>query len=111
MAQHGTPLYSSLASDPDMVELVQTFVCDLQGRIDALRTAGDAGDWAEVRRLAHQLVGAGGGYGFGEISTAAAEVESGIRDGCPAEQIRAALDEMISLCLRACADPPPEACG
>jgi HPt (histidine-containing phosphotransfer) domain-containing protein len=63
-----TPLRSSLAGDPDMAELVDMFLEELPQRLTVLTTAVDAGDIETLRRLAHQLKGAAGGYGFGDAS-------------------------------------------
>lgn len=41
----------------------------------ALEAAWEAGDYVEVQRVAHALAGAGGVFGFGEISRAARRVD------------------------------------
>ncbi|MFT5425027.1 MAG: HPt (histidine-containing phosphotransfer) domain-containing protein [Phycisphaerales bacterium] len=70
-----TPLVSDFADDPSMTEIISEFVAELPDRISAIRAAVSQGDSSQVRRLAHHLNGAGGGYGFPIISEAAAVVE------------------------------------
>ena len=56
-----TPLVSTLAGDPDMAELVQFFVQEIDERIDTIQTTAQAKDIAGLRTVAHQLKGRGGG--------------------------------------------------
>lgn len=70
-----TPLVSDFADDPSMAEIIGEFVAELPERVSAIRDAVRLGDTVKVRRIAHQLKGAGGGYGFPIISEAAAAVE------------------------------------
>lgn len=72
------PLRSSLlAADPDMRDLVAEFVDELPARIESARQALQAADWALLKRISHQLKGAGGSYGYPEITTLAATMEAG----------------------------------
>ena len=100
------PLYSTLASDPDMNELVEMFVDEMPGRVDSLNTQEKEKDWEGMARSAHQLKGSGGGYGFEPITTSAAKLVNSIRSASPEEQILASLGELLSLCRRARAGAP-----
>jgi HPt (histidine-containing phosphotransfer) domain-containing protein len=73
-SQRGS-LRSEFADDPDMREIVEFFVNDLNARIDSIREAFDRDDRARLKTLAHQLKGAAGGYGFPTIGHAASAVE------------------------------------
>jgi HPt (histidine-containing phosphotransfer) domain-containing protein len=96
-------LRSSFAVDPEMAELVALFVTELPTRIGVLRDAFEAGDFDSVRRLAHQLKGAGGGYGFPSISEAAGRVEAEIvASGAGVDQVRAEVEALAAECARAC---------
>ncbi len=95
------PLYSRLAADPDLAEIVQLFVDEMPNRISQLLDRLEAADWEGLRYTAHQLKGAAGSYGFDPISPSAATVENAIRDGLPEEQIRDATDALLELCRRA----------
>ncbi len=100
------PLLSELAGDPDMLELIQEFVRALPDRVNAIVEALGSNDLATLRRLAHQLKGAGGGYGFGSISQAAAALESSARAATAVGELTAEVQELIALCQRARSTAP-----
>jgi HPt (histidine-containing phosphotransfer) domain-containing protein len=101
------PLRSEFADDPEMSELVQLFVGELPARLDAMASAWEQGDVAALRRLTHQLKGAGAGYGFPAVGKAAGEVEKAVvafGGGIPeaeVEKVRQKVDELLALCRRA----------
>lgn len=101
----GGPIFSEMAGDEDMMELVQFFVDELQVRIEALSGALEKNDSAELRTLAHQLKGAAGGYGFPAISETAGVLEAHLMaagaDDLAALQARVA--DLIGICRRASA--------
>ena len=96
-----TPLVSELADDPDMLELLELFLGELPDRLDALAQALDAHDAETVTRLAHQLKGAGGGYGYPKITDDAKRLECAARDEEPIAQLRAHYDALAQTCHRA----------
>ena len=91
-----TLLLSELADDPDMAELLEQFLADLPGRVDAIGVALDDNDQAHVASLAHQLKGAAGGYGFPTISDAARTLESGARLANDTTELRASLTVLLA---------------
>jgi len=99
------PLRSELADDPEMVDLIELFVEELPNRIGEIGQALADGAWSELSRLAHQLRGAGAGYGFEPISDSAASLEDTTELGGEPdlEAIRACVSELASLCVRATA--------
>ena len=94
------PCYSTLRGDADMVELLTQFVGDLPDRLADIRQAAQGQNWQEVRRLAHQLRGAGGSYGFPLLTTAAGEVETIAREQTNTADFRAALDQLTAISER-----------
>lgn len=106
MDQHGASYRSEFADDPEMRELVDLFVGELPERMAAVREAFGAGDAESLRRLAHQLKGAGSGYGFGPISAAAGELERSVQvlggmGSAPAlEAVAAEVDALLATCQR-----------
>ncbi len=62
-------------ADPTYQRLVPIFVGRLATHVLNMRAYLVAGDWHGVRNLAHQLKGAGGGYGFPIITEIAGEIE------------------------------------
>jgi HPt (histidine-containing phosphotransfer) domain-containing protein len=100
----GQPIHSVLREDPDMVELIELFVGDMPSRIEALCDALDQADHQMLMHLAHQLKGAGGGYGYPQITDAARIVEQATREeDVPVELLCRCVHDLVELCRRACA--------
>ncbi|MBL8759383.1 MAG: Hpt domain-containing protein [Phycisphaerae bacterium] len=100
------PLRSTYADDPDMREIVEAFVEEMPAKVADLEAAWISQQVDDVRRLAHQLKGSGGGYGFQSVSEAAAHVERTITElgrGSSAGGIaalRQQIEHLIALCRR-----------
>jgi histidine phosphotransfer protein HptB len=94
------PIYSKLGGDPELGELVEMFVSEMPDRVTAMLARYDTGDFKELARLAHQIKGAAGSYGFGDLTPAAARLEFSACKNEPADLIREAVDELIELCGR-----------
>ena len=82
------PIRSIYEDDADMMELVREFANELPDRARSAQELLEAGDLEALRTLAHQLKGAGGGYGFGEITEVAAALELSIKEGAEAAVIK-----------------------
>lgn len=103
-----TPLYSPMSSDPDFRELVVLFVSELPGRIELMRGCIQRCDWATLQKLAHQLKGAAGSYGFPQISTAAAELDTTLKAGSTdSAKLTLLTNTIADLCRRASDEPEP----
>jgi len=100
-------IYSSLAADPDLGELVDLFVQEMPHRISALETQARSRDWQELTRTVHQIKGAAGSYGFPAITPYAARLENAAKIGGQEEEILSALDELLDLCRRLRSGVPP----
>ncbi|HSW46649.1 MAG TPA: Hpt domain-containing protein [Phycisphaerae bacterium] len=96
-----TPLFSTLATDPDMIELVEDFVAALPERVQAVERALQAGEPEVLRRLSHQLKGASGGYGFDVIGRAAAELEDSVKAAASLAELTRRVNDLAALCRRA----------
>lgn len=81
--------------DPDMLEIVREFVSDAERRAEELEDHLQCGDWASLQTLAHQLKGAGGGYGFDVITERAAALEASIKQGAAEAMVK---DGCSALC-------------
>jgi HPt (histidine-containing phosphotransfer) domain-containing protein len=68
-----------LRDDPEMYDLVEQFVGGLPGRLSELRRAYEQLDWDGLTKLAHQLKGAGGSFGYPDVSGLAATMERHFR--------------------------------
>ena len=62
------PLYSSFRDDDSMHSLLMDFVRMLVGTTNKLNSANNSSDFEQVERVCNQLKGAGGSYGFEQIS-------------------------------------------
>jgi HPt (histidine-containing phosphotransfer) domain-containing protein len=69
------PLYSTLATDPDMAELIEMFVADMSLHVAAIEIAITNADWRGLQRIAHRLKGSAAGYGFSPIGASAGALE------------------------------------
>jgi len=96
---HEAPIRSTFAGDPDMQELVEFFVGQMPDRVDALRASFESGSLEELRSLAHQLKGAGGSYGFPQITDSARRLEERTMRA-DLDEVRRELDELVGLCNR-----------
>lgn len=101
-----TPIYSTLGGDEDLGELVEMFVADMPTRIADFAQAYEAGDWERLQRLAHQLKGSAGSYGFDAVTPLAARLEAAVRDPSDEGEIGAATEELLALCGRLRAGEP-----
>jgi signal transduction histidine kinase/DNA-binding response OmpR family regulator len=86
---------SEFADDPEMKQLVEEYVGRLPGEVAKLRTMLDAGEIDNLRRVAHQLKGSGGGYGFDQITELASVADQLIKEGAQIGQIRSQIDQLI----------------
>lgn len=94
------PILSALKDDVEMQGVVAGFVERLGAFTDDLRIAGRNGDMQKLARLAHQLKGAAGGYGFMPVSEAAARLETRIADNAAEDDISEAVENLIAICER-----------
>lgn len=101
-------LYSDLANDPDLGEIVEMFVDEMAGRVCAFREAFRTGDDQQLQTLAHQLKGAAGSYGFATLTPAACLLECAARDRVARCEIEQHLEVLVDLCTRTRAGNPNE---
>jgi HPt (histidine-containing phosphotransfer) domain-containing protein len=98
------PIRSIYENDPDMAELVRGFATELPNRAQSLEDLLAEQNWEELRRVAHQLKGAGGGYGFSQVTDFAASLERALKEGEPESVVK---EKTAALCevLRAVRGP------
>lgn len=90
-----SPIRSEFADDPDFDELLRAFTQGLGEKRAALEAAFRAGDLETLSRRAHQLKGAGGGYGFPGLTECAAVLESSCKTRDP-HQVAATLQRVLN---------------
>lgn len=96
----GRPIYSHLGADPDLGDLVVEFVEELPTRVAALEAEARGGNWPQVARIAHQLKGAVGSYGFDALTPYARDLEVAVKDGQEAASVLRMVGELIEACRR-----------
>ena len=97
---NGGSIRSSSASDPDMAEILPEFIAELPEQVAAMIQQLKDQNLEELRSTAHQLKGAGGGYGFAEITELAARAEQRVKDAASLEAITTEVDRLIQLIRR-----------
>lgn len=96
---HGV-LACEYADDLDLWDVIEGFVGRLHERVGQMRHSLAHNDLEEVRRLAHQLKGAGGSYGYPALTDASRVLEQAAKAG-DAEAANLALAGLARLCQAA----------
>ena len=108
----GNLLVSDLAGEPDLADLLEEFIGELPARARAIEQACLEGDVDALIRLAHQLKGSAGGYGFPSITEEAANLERIARRRGGQDALIGAVRSLADLCQRAqprqAASQPPQ---
>lgn len=94
LTSSGRPIRSTFADDADFAELLQLFAETIAEKRSTVRELQQKGAVEELRVWAHQLKGAGGGYGFPALSEAAAELEQSCETP-QTDRITRAVDRVI----------------
>ncbi len=97
--KQGVPeaICSEYADDADLVELIEEFVAGLEEDLESMRKVLEDGDYDGLRRLAHQMKGAGGSYGYPMLTEVAKILEEAAKTK-DAEACTTALEEFEVLC-------------
>lgn len=96
----GEPLVSELAGDPDMTDAIDRYVARLRTTTEGLARVLAGEPVSDLVPIVHQMKGAAGGYGFPQITAAAAELEQCLKGSAPPSEREAALARLIGLCRR-----------
>jgi len=89
-------LTSDFAADPDMKELIAEYIEGLPDHVRKLSAFMDDSALTELRSAAHTIKGAGGSYGFGIITKAAAHLEAAIDQNAEIDQVKKTAEELIN---------------
>lgn len=83
IAAGSTPIHSDYADDPEFAELLRLFVSEIPPTLKELHRCFETELHDELARKAHQLKGAGGGYGFPELTEIAGLLEKAVKSQEP----------------------------
>jgi len=106
ISQLSSTIYSKLGCDADLADLVEMYVDEMPQRVAELKKCHDAHTWQDLGRLAHQIKGSAGSYGFDQVTPFALQLEMAAKNGQPEADIEAATDALIEICLCARAGAP-----
>lgn len=98
LKENPEPIHSKFDNDPDMSELIGFFVDSLRQVSESIRSDFEKQDFAHLGRSAHQLKGAGGGYGFPTLTEAAMKVEVRVNAKMDAMGLKASVEELLDIC-------------
>jgi HPt (histidine-containing phosphotransfer) domain-containing protein len=91
---------SDLAGIPAVARVLPGYVAGLARDVQVLTQPLTPARRTEVRRLAHQLRGSGGAYGFNAITELGAVVESAIDDGEPLDRVSGHVAALVAVIRR-----------
>lgn len=89
---------SQYADDPEMAELIDGFIESLRETTGILRDDLVKNELTHLGRMAHQLKGAGAGYGFPLITQLAARVEVRVNAKLDAVGLERSVAELVQAC-------------
>ena len=85
---------------PGMLTIITEFVDGLPDEVRRMTDFLEHNDMASLRRIVHQLRGAGGGYGFDPITEPAIRAEGSIDASGSLESLTAEIDALIGVVRR-----------
>ncbi len=100
-------LISDFADDPGLAAIIEQFVAALPERLAAIEKALAERDMDTLVRLAHQLKGAGGSFGFAPITEAAKALECAAKTQSDLGRLEDQVRGLADLCGRATCPPKP----
>jgi len=92
------PVFSTLADDPTMTDVVNDFIGELPTRIRKLAEAAQNDNVEALELIARQLKGEGSMYGLEIITEMATGLETALLDNPSIEAARPKLNELVQLC-------------
>ena len=92
------PLFSTLATDPDIEEVINGYVAELPKSVLQLIAAAQQEDTQALMAIARRLKGEGSMYGFDPITELAGKLESTLVADSAVKNVRGQVDDLIRLC-------------
>ena len=91
---------SSFSNNSRIMEIVPEFVEGLSGKVRMMIDLLERNDLPALQRVAHQLLGTCGGYGFGAVSQPARRVEQSIQTSEDLESVTSGVQSLIAVIRR-----------
>jgi CheY-like chemotaxis protein/HPt (histidine-containing phosphotransfer) domain-containing protein len=91
---------SSHAGNSRIMSIIPEFVAGLPGRVSKMTDLLERNDLPELKKIAHQLLGTCGGYGFAPVTEPARAVEQSIKEEQPLELITSQVHTLIDVIRR-----------
>jgi HPt (histidine-containing phosphotransfer) domain-containing protein len=85
---------------PGMLEIIAEFVDGLPGEVQKMTDFLEHNDMVSLRRVVHQLRGAGGGYGFNPITESAIRTEGSIDSPTSSNSVASEINFLLDLIRR-----------
>ena len=104
MTTNSEPIYSSLTSDRDYIDLVKDFVSEFPLKAETIRRCVSEKNLVLLQRTMHQMRGACGGYGFPTLTESAGQIEERLKAGQTLESVEASITEFLNMLARATAE-------
>ncbi len=108
MSMREEPLYSTLADDPHMIGLIESFVVELPQRVRELEVALVSKDLKLVEQISRTLKSRGTSYGYEIITELAGIVETRLIAGDSIENTKPDIDKLLKMCAQARAPRRPK---
>lgn len=96
-----SPVYSEFADDPDFCDLLGMFLESLNERRSELDSLFQKRQWDTLGQVAHQIKGAGGGYGFPGLTRKASGLEEAVKRANQ-DEIAYVMQELFAYMDRLC---------
>jgi len=101
LSMHEEPLYSTLADDPHMAGLIESFVQELPARVRELELAIVSEDIKLMEQITRTLKSQGTSYGYEIITELAGIVETRLQAGGAIAQAKSDIDKLLKMCSHA----------
>lgn len=93
-------VYSPLADDPVLGDIVRIYVAEMPERMTALTAAYQTNDRSRLITLAHQIRGSAGSHGFPSITILAGRLEKLARGDAGEAELAGAVEALVDACGR-----------
>jgi PAS domain S-box-containing protein len=95
-----TPIRSCYADLPKMKKVLAEFVAELPAQVAKINECLARNELDSVRRAAHQIKGAGGGYGFPQLTEPAGRLEQSVKESSSLDDITSHASNLIAILRR-----------